>query len=128
MWGLFLFAIFLPLGRPIATIFNRDPQVVATTALYLSIVCLSYGCQGIIESNASTFNALNRPLPAAGLSIMRMLVLYVPLALLGSRLFALTGIFAAAAVANIVTAGVSSIRLWSVVRDSAGGLSSGPRC
>ena len=115
-WGLFLFAIFLLLGRPIATIFNRDPQVVATTALYLSIVSLSYGCQGIIELNASTFNAINRPLPAAGLSIMRMLVLYVPLAILGSRLFALTGIFAAAAVANIVTAGVSSIRLWSVIR------------
>ena len=116
LWGFFLFAIFLSLGRPIAAIFNKDSQVVATTALYLSIVSLSYGCQGILELNASTFNALNKPMPAAGLSIMRTLVLYIPLALLGSRLFALKGIFAAAAVANIVTAGVSSIQLWSVIK------------
>ena len=46
---------------------------------------------------------------------MRMIVLYIPLALLGSRLFALRGIFAAATLANIVTAGLSLVWLRSAI-------------
>ena len=41
---------------------------------------------------------------AATLVLIQMFVLYIPLAFLGSHLFGLTGIFGAAAVAN-VTAG-----------------------
>jgi hypothetical protein len=44
-----------------------------------------------------------------------MFVLYVPLALLGSRLFGLRGIFGAAAIANLVTAAASFIWIRRVV-------------
>jgi putative MATE family efflux protein len=108
-WGLLLFLVFLLLARPIASIFNKNPDVVSTTALYLSIVSLSYGAQGIIELNASTFNALKKPLPAAALSLIRMFAFYVPLAFLGSRLLGLKGIFGAVAIANFGTAGISTI-------------------
>lgn len=48
-------------------------------------------------------NAMNRPLPAAALTICRMLVLYIPAALLGQHFFGIKGIFSAAAMANIGT-------------------------
>jgi putative MATE family efflux protein len=109
VWGLFLFLVFLLLARPIASIFNKSSEVIATTALYLAIVSLSYGALGIIELNASTFNAIKKPLPAAALSLIRMFVFYVPLAFLGSRLLGLKGIFGAVAAANFGTAGISTI-------------------
>ena len=52
---------------------------------------------------SASFNALNKPYPAALLVIIRMFVLYIPLAYLGSKTFDLIGIFVAAAVANLLS-------------------------
>ena len=109
-WGILLFLVFLFTRRSLSGIFNKNPEVIATTSLYLMLVSVSYSALGLIELNGAAFNALHTPMPAAALSALRMLVLYVPLALLGSHLLGLRGIFAAAAVANIVTAVMSS--LW----------------
>ena len=109
VWGVVLFAVFVLLGRPIASIFNKNPDVIGTAALYVGIASLSYGAYGIIELNASTFNGLKKPLPAAALSLIRMFTLYVPLAFLGSRLLGLKGIFGGIAIANFGTAALSTI-------------------
>lgn len=111
IWGAFLFVLFLVLGKSIAGLFNENTKVIATASTYLWIVSLSYGTQGIIELNSSAFNALHKPLPAAGLSLLRMIGLYVPLAIAGSQLMDLKGIFGAAAISNIVTALISVIWL-----------------
>lgn len=50
--------------------------------------------------SSSAFNALGQPLPALGMSLSRLLLLYVPLAYLGSQLFGLPGIFIAASLSN----------------------------
>jgi len=111
LWGVFLFVIFLILGKAIAGIFNKNPEVITATSLYLAVVSLSYGLLGIVELNNAVFNALHKPLPAAAISLLRMLVFYVPLALLGSRLLQLRGIFGAAAIANITSGLISTIWL-----------------
>ncbi len=109
LWGAVLFLLFIIGAQMIAGIFNKDPSIIEAINLYLTIVSISYGAYGVFLLTASAFNALNKPLQAAGLSIFRMFVLYVPLALLGSRLFGLRGIFGAAAIANLVTAAASFI-------------------
>ena len=43
------------------------------------------------------------------LTITRMVLIYVPLAMLGDRLFGYLGIFGANAVANVVVAGASYV-------------------
>jgi len=106
-WGVLLFLIFLFLGKPIAGIFNKDPDVIGTTVLYLGIISLSYGCQGIVQLNSSIFNALRKPIHAAGLSLMRIICFLIPFAFLGSCLFGISGIFAAVAVANVSVALIS---------------------
>lgn len=115
LWGAVLFLLFIIGAQMIAGIFNKDPSIIEAINLYLTIVSISYGAYGVFLLTASAFNALNKPLQAAGLSIFRMFVLYVPLALLGSLLFGLRGIFGAAAIANLVTAAASFIWIRRVV-------------
>lgn len=107
LWGLVLLFVFLPASRPIAAIFNNNSAVIEATSLYLLFVSVSYGAQGVFQLISSAFNALNKPLHAAGLSILRVFVLYVPLAALGSFWFGLKGIFAAVTLANLVVGVVS---------------------
>jgi len=115
VWGGFLFLLFLTLGKPIARIFNNDHEVIRVTVLYLRIVALSYGLQGIVQLNSAVFNALRRPLHAAGLSLLRGLGFFIPLAMLGSFLLGVNGIFFAAAVSNGITAVISLLLLKKVL-------------
>lgn len=116
--------LFRAAGSSIARVFNATPEVVETVVLYGGLVGFGWGLQGVVTLSTATFNALNRPLPSSTLALLRMAVLYVPLAWLLSRRFGLVGIFVAALVANIVTGGVAI--LWTRVaiarlsRDDAG--------
>ncbi len=51
----------------------------------------------------AAFNGLGNPMPGVVISATRILVLYVPLAFLGKALFGMAGIFAAYAIANILS-------------------------
>ncbi len=99
-WGVMVAAL-LALGAPaIASWFDSDPEVVATTAAYLTIVPISYGALGVVFVFSSTFNALGKPLPSMIVTLSRLLLLYLPLAYLGSYLFGVPGIFASACLSN----------------------------
>ena len=111
--GGFLFLIYLLLAGKIAAIFNADPQVVATAALYLRIVSVAYAAQGFYLVVSAGLNVMKRPLQAAGLSVLEMFGLSVPLALLGSYLFGTAGVFAAIAVSYTVT---GLVALWTIRR------------
>jgi len=100
LWGILIFSVFICFSKNIATLFNNNPLVISTTARYMIIASVSYGFLGIVMLSASAFNALNKPFNAASLMILRMFVLYVPLAFLGSFYFGINGIFSAAAAAN----------------------------
>jgi Na+-driven multidrug efflux pump len=94
-----MFVVLAVAARPIASLFNSDPDVVATVVTYLRIVPLAYGLQGVIMVTSASLNALNRPLHATALALGQMFVVYVPLALLGSHLYGLPGVFGALALA-----------------------------
>lgn len=100
-WGALLMIVFGVFGPQIAPIFNDDPAVIEPLARYLWIVPLSFGLQGVLTVVNASLNALNRPLQSAGLSMLRLFGLYVPVAVVLSNWMGLDGIFVAAAVANI---------------------------
>jgi putative MATE family efflux protein len=108
LWGAILFLILVAFGRAVALVFNDDAIVVATLVDYLRVVPLSYGLLGVLMLATAALNALNRPLQSAVLTVLRLFVLHIPLALVGSALFGLQGIFVAAAVANSL-AGVAAL-------------------
>lgn len=88
-------------GMVIATAFTDSETAIATAALHMRIVPVSYAALGIALAATSSFNAVGRPLPGLCVSMTRTILVYVPLAFLLARSFGLTGIFAAAAVANV---------------------------
>ncbi len=91
--GLFMAALLFVFARPIARIFTDNSETISYTVLYLRIVPISYGLNGILRIASTTFNVLKKPLTASGLIILQTFVIYVPGAYLGSRLFGVPGIF-----------------------------------
>lgn len=109
--GLLAIALSLSADR-IAAIFNRDPAVIAVVTIYLIIAPLGYGAAAVLFTASSVSNALGRPLPAVVMSLVQMLVFYVPLAYLGSWLLGLRGIFIAACLSNLIV-GLGAL-IWSI--------------
>ena len=89
-------------GRWFVSLINDEPEVLATATTYLYIIPMTIGFAGMVNVANGAFNAMSKPLPALALSVLRLFVFYVPLALLGSRYFGYTGIFAAMAGTNVV--------------------------
>jgi Na+-driven multidrug efflux pump len=102
IWGL-IAAIVLWFGASffVGSI-NDDPDLMETAVTFLHIIPISIGFMGLITVANHAFNALRQPMPALILSIARLLIVYVPLALVGSYLYGYVGVFAATALANIL--------------------------
>ena len=107
LWGLFAFIFMLLFGEFLVSLINDDPKVVETAATYLIIIPLSIGFMGIMAVSSSCFNALGKPMPPLIISINRMLVVYVPLALLGDYLWGYVGIFIATSASTILMGSVA---------------------
>ena len=107
VWQLIIY-LLLAIGAGIlASIFSEDPEVVEAIKLFVWIMPLGYGLQGIIILTNSSLNALHRPLNALILSIARFFVFYLPLAYVGSVYFGLYGFFAGAVCGNLLMAMIS---------------------
>lgn len=119
-WQLLVYAILAAGAVLIARAFSDEPDVIATISLYLWIMPLGYGMQGIIILTNSSLNALHRPLSALYLSITRFFVFYVPLAYIGSKLFGLAGFFAGAVCGNLLMAAISWRAFKSALAEEKG--------
>ncbi|MFU8890360.1 MAG: MATE family efflux transporter [Anaerosomatales bacterium] len=107
-WGAFVWVLSLVVGGPVAAVFNDNPAVIETVTGYMTIVFPSLMFLGVLTTVANSLNALHEPLKSMTLSILRMFVLYVPLAFLGSSLLGLTGVWWAAFTANAAS-GVAAV-------------------
>lgn len=102
VWQLLLYGVLALLAPLIAEIFSDDAEVIHTIQLFLWILPLGYGMQGVIILTNSSLNALHQPMSALWLSIARFFVFYVPLAWLGSVYFGLWGFFGGAVAGNLL--------------------------
>jgi len=100
-FGALIAVLLWNFAEPLARLFSDDPLVVTVAASYLVIVPISYGGAGVVMIANAAFNGLGLPGKAVAVSVTRVVVLYVPIAYLGSRLMGVNGIFAAAAFANL---------------------------
>lgn len=113
LWGGFAFLLFLLFGKEISSLFSDNATVIDITTKYLYIVGGSYGFQGLVILSTSAFNGINKPIPSAVFAIVRMMIIYVPLAWLGSKLFNLYGVFWAGFIANVL---VGVLAFWYLFR------------
>lgn len=99
----------------IVGLFTDDEAVARVLRLYIWILPLGYGLQGIIILTNSALNALHQPMVALYLSIARFFVFYVPLAWLGSHFYGLPGFFAGAFAGNLLMASVARLTFRRVI-------------
>ena len=107
IWQLALFVVIWFTSPFIALIFAKEQEVSNMIVLFLSILPLGYGLQGIVILTNSSLNAMHLPIDALWLSILRLFVFYVPIAYVGSLLFGIKGLFVGCVVANLLMAIVS---------------------
>ncbi|CCG09307.1 MATE family efflux transporter [Pararhodospirillum photometricum] len=100
VWGLVAWAILAVTGADLARVFNDHPVVVEQVGAYLRIVPLGYAGLGFAGVIAATLNGLGLPAAAAVLSVLRLFVLYVPLAWMGEAWLGMTGLFWGVGIAN----------------------------
>jgi putative MATE family efflux protein len=101
-WSLVLAAIFALFGRALAGVFASEASVADEAARYLHIVPISLWGYGVAIVAAGAFNGLGKPLAALAYSLTRILVFYVPLVWIASRLDGSGTVFVAVAIANVL--------------------------
>jgi putative MATE family efflux protein len=106
-WQILIYILLAVCASWIASVFTKEDEVADLIKLFIWILPLGYGLQGIVILTNSSFNALHKPMIALGLSIIRLFVCYLPLAYLGSLLFGLTGLFIGALLGNVIMAMLS---------------------
>ncbi len=104
LWQLIVFAVMALIATLIARVFTSDPEVARAIHLFIWILPLGYGLQGVVILTNSAFNALHKPMMALYLSIARFFMFYVPLAWVGSQLFGLAGFYGGALLGNCLMA------------------------
>ena len=107
VWQVLIYAILVLISGFIADAFSREQAVADIIIMFIWILPLSYGLQGVIILTNSSFNALHKPMTALVLSVVRLFVCYVPFAYIGSELYGLVGFFVGSALGNLVMAFIS---------------------
>ena len=105
LWQVGIYALLILMAPLISAAFAKEQQVAEIIELFMWILPLGYGLQGIIILT----NSLHKPMTALALSIVRLFVFYVPLAYIGSLYFGIEGFFVGALLGNLCMAAVSYI-------------------
>ena len=111
-WQVLIYVVLIIAAPWIASAFAKEQKVADIIVLFIWILPLGYGFQGVVILTNSSFNALHKPLVALVLSVIRLFICYVPLAALGSYFYGLHGFFIGALIGNLIMAAIS-YRLFS---------------
>ncbi len=101
--GIAIAVLLAALSGVLPALFSDNPDVTDVTRLFLWIAPISYGTYGMVMVMNASFNGMGKPIPAVWISVARMGVIYVPLGFVLDHFFGVAGIFAAYAIANVVT-------------------------
>ena len=82
-WGVASFLVMAVAARWLVGLINGEPEVVETATTYLLIIPISLGFMGVMGVASACFNALGKPTPPLVLSLLRLVVVLIPLALMG---------------------------------------------
>ena len=101
-WGVITFAFMISFGGYLVSLIDANPVVVETAEVFFLWVPLSIGFMGMMQVANASFNARGLPRPALAISILRSLIVGIPLTVLGDMWWGYEGIFAATAATNVI--------------------------
>jgi putative MATE family efflux protein len=101
-WGVLCFIVLGLFGDNLVGLINDDEQLVEASEWFMIIVPISFGLMGVGQVAASVFIALGKPMPPTVLSILRTVVVYIPMAIIFDSYWGYIGIFISLMVANVL--------------------------
>ena len=101
-WGLFTFVTMMLIGDLVVTLIDDNQVVHEVARAFFLIIPLSIGFMGIMQIASSSFNARGLPMPALVISIVRTVIVYIPLAIIANTYWGYVGIFVATAITNVL--------------------------
>jgi len=101
-WGVLCFIVLGFYGKNLVGLINDDEQLVEAAGWFLIIVPISFGLMGVGQVAASVFIALGKPMPPTILSILRTVVVYIPMAFIFDIYWGYLGIFISLMVSNFL--------------------------
>jgi len=107
VYGLVVAALLATFGSFFAHEFSDDMAVVTLAAFYLTTVPISYGCMGIINISSGSLNSLAKPLPAMIIGASKSMIVQIPCAYAGAKLFGVKGVFMGMATASFIVAALA---------------------
>ena len=107
VYQLVAYGVLFVAAKPIAMLFSKDPQVIETATLYLRIMPLGLAAYSCVIVFNTAFNAAHQSHRTLSVSLVRLFILLIPCAWIGSRYFGLSGFFVGAVLANVLTIAVS---------------------
>lgn len=113
--GALFTAVFVLLGRPLASVFLQDNLLIEQTAYFLRILCLSAPMLGIINMMTSYFQALGKAVKSLVITLLRNAVLFIPGVIVLNALWQLNGVIAAQPAVETVLALICMVMY---IRDS----------
>ena len=102
LWGVACFIILGLFGANLVGLINDDEQLIEAAGWFMVIVPISFGLMGVGQVAASVFIALGKPMPPTILSILRTVVVYIPMAIVCDKYWGYIGIFISLMVANVL--------------------------
>ena len=107
LWGVVCFIVLGLFGDNLVALINDDEQLTEAAGWFLIIVPIGFGLMGVGQVAASVFIALGKPMPPTILSILRTVVVYIPMAIAFDRYWGYIGIFVSLMVANVLFGGAA---------------------
>lgn len=105
----------------IGFLFDDNPHVAIVTSVYFSVVPISYGILGTVFLSTYSMNAIGKPFLGNLLSASRLVLFYLPLALILNQYFTISGVFFARAIANIVIGALCTLLIYRTFFNKAPG-------
>jgi putative MATE family efflux protein len=102
-YGFVMAVVLFFAGEYLAKIFTDNKEVIKIITLYLKVVPISYGIQGLFLIYTGALNVLKKPIVSSIISLLRVFAIYVPLAIFGSNRLGLLGIWIAMVISFVLT-------------------------
>ncbi|MBQ8067660.1 MAG: MATE family efflux transporter [Solobacterium sp.] len=94
-----VYGIFAP---QLISIFTQSPEVIQTGSVVLRAIMFILPCVGTTSMSRMSFQAMGKPQYAFVITLIRQLILYIPLLLLFNRLFGFQGMIHAQPVTELI--------------------------